>query len=61
MNRVHQWLCRSGHWRSTVAQRLPWAIGDTDLGPNVLEIGSGPGVNDGPAAHSGASANGTGD
>lgn len=44
MNSVHQWLCRSGHWRSTVAQRLPWAIGDTDLGPNVLEIGSGPGL-----------------
>ncbi len=44
MNRLHQWLCRSDHWRSTVAQRLPWAIGDTDLGPNVLEIGPGPGL-----------------
>ena len=44
MNRVHQWLCRSDHWRSTVAQRLPWAIGDTDLGPDVLEIGRGPGL-----------------
>lgn len=44
MNRIHHWLCRSEHWRSTVAQRLPWAIGNTDLGPNVLEIGPGPGL-----------------
>jgi ubiquinone/menaquinone biosynthesis C-methylase UbiE len=44
MNRLHQWLCRSDRWRSTVAQRLPWAIGYTDLGPNVLEIGPGPGL-----------------
>ncbi|HTM35715.1 MAG TPA: class I SAM-dependent methyltransferase [Terriglobales bacterium] len=44
MNRLHQWLCRSDLWRSTVAQRLPWALGDTDLGSNVLEIGPGPGL-----------------
>ena len=44
MNRIHQWLCRSDRWRSTVAERLPWAIGNTDLGPNVLEIGPGPGL-----------------
>jgi SAM-dependent methyltransferase len=44
MNRLHQWLCRSDRWRSTVAQRLPWAIGDTELGPSVLEIGPGPGL-----------------
>lgn len=44
MNRFHQWLCRSDRWRSSVAQRLPWAIGNTDLGPNVLEIGPGPGL-----------------
>jgi ubiquinone/menaquinone biosynthesis C-methylase UbiE len=44
MNRLHRWLCRSGRWRSTVAERLSWAIGDTDLGPNVLEIGPGPGL-----------------
>jgi|SRR5580658_5005959 ubiquinone/menaquinone biosynthesis C-methylase UbiE len=44
MNRLHQWLCRSDRWRSIVAQRLPWAIGNTDLGPNVLEIGPGPGL-----------------
>lgn len=44
MNRLHRWLCRSDHWRSTVAERLPWAIGDAELGPNVLEIGPGPGL-----------------
>ena len=44
MNRLHQWLCRSDLWRSTVAQRLPWTIGETNLGPNVLEIGPGPGL-----------------
>jgi len=44
MNRLHRWLCRSDRWRSTVAQRLPWAIGNIDLGPNVLEIGPGPGL-----------------
>ena len=26
------------------AQKLPWAIGNTDLGPSVLEIGPGPGL-----------------
>jgi SAM-dependent methyltransferase len=44
MNRLHHWLCRSDRWRSTVAQRLPWAIGDAELGPTVLEIGPGPGL-----------------
>ena len=44
MNRIHQWLCRSEHWRSTVAERLPWTIGNTDLGANVVEIGPGPGL-----------------
>jgi SAM-dependent methyltransferase len=44
MNRLHRWLCRSDRWRNTVAQRLPWAIGNADLGPNVLEIGPGPGL-----------------
>lgn len=44
MNHLHQWFCRSDYWRSTVAQRFRWANGDTDLGPNVLEIGPGPGL-----------------
>lgn len=44
LNRLHRWLCRSERWRSTVAERLPWTIGNTDLGPSVLEIGPGPGL-----------------
>jgi len=44
MNRLHRWLCRSDRWRTAVAERLPWAIGDVHLGPNVLEIGPGPGL-----------------
>jgi ubiquinone/menaquinone biosynthesis C-methylase UbiE len=44
MNRLHRWLCRSNRWRTTVRQRIPWVIGDTDLGSNVLEVGPGPGL-----------------
>jgi len=44
MNRVHHWLCRSGRWRKSVQQRVPWVIGGVDLGPNVLELGPGPGL-----------------
>lgn len=44
MNRMHQWLCRSNRWRATLKQRVPWVVGDTDLGPNVLELGPGPGL-----------------
>jgi SAM-dependent methyltransferase len=44
MNRLHRWLCNSDSWRSTLQQRVPWVIADTALGPNVLEIGSGPGL-----------------
>ena len=44
MNRVHRWLCGSDRWRTTIRERVPWVIGDTSLGPNVLEIGPGPGL-----------------
>lgn len=44
MNLLHQWLCRSERWRATVQQRVPWVVGDVNLGPNVLEIGPGPGL-----------------
>ncbi len=44
MNRLHHWICRSGHWRATLSQRLPWVIGNTNLGSNVLEVGPGPGL-----------------
>jgi len=44
MNRLHRWICRSGHWRKTVAQRVPWVLADVNLGPHVLELGPGPGL-----------------
>ena len=44
MNRLHHWLCRSDRWRATVQQRVPWVLDSTDLGPNILELGPGPGL-----------------
>ena len=44
MNRVHHWICRSGHWRRTIEGRLPWVVDDAELGPDVLEVGPGPGL-----------------
>lgn len=44
MNRLHHWLCRSGHWKRTVEQRVPWVLAGSDLGSEVLEIGPGPGL-----------------
>jgi len=44
MNRLHHWICRSGHWRKTVAERVPWVLTDINLGPHVLELGPGPGL-----------------
>jgi SAM-dependent methyltransferase len=45
MNHAHRWLCRSNRWRNVVETRiLPWVLKGVDLGPNVLEVGPGPGV-----------------
>jgi ubiquinone/menaquinone biosynthesis C-methylase UbiE len=44
MNLLHHWLCRSDHWRDTVRQRVPWTLGHAELGPDVLEVGPGPGL-----------------
>lgn len=44
MNRLHRWLCRPDRWRATVQGRVPWVIGETNLGPNALELGPGPGL-----------------
>ena len=52
MNRLHRWLCRSGWWRTTIQQRLPWVLEDIDLGPNVLELGPGPGLTTDVLRHS---------
>jgi SAM-dependent methyltransferase len=52
MNTFHRWYCRTGHWRRTVEERLlPWALAGVDLGPDVLEIGPGPGVTTDALAH----------
>lgn len=44
VNPLHHWLCRSNRWRKTVQQRVPWVVGNVDLGPHVLELGPGPGL-----------------
>ena len=44
MNFLHHWLCRSDHWRKSLQQRVPWVLARHDLGPNVLELGPGPGL-----------------
>jgi SAM-dependent methyltransferase len=45
MNRFHRWFCRSALWRTALERRiLPWALGGLDLGPDLLEVGPGPGL-----------------
>jgi SAM-dependent methyltransferase len=44
MNGLHRWLCRSDRWRTTIQERVPWVLGDADLGGDVLEVGPGPGL-----------------
>ena len=45
MNLAHRWLCRSAYWRKAVETYiLPWVLDGLDIGANVLEVGSGPGV-----------------
>jgi SAM-dependent methyltransferase len=46
MNLCHRLFCSSNRWATTVEnQLLPWALGQVDLGDNVLEIGPGYGAN----------------
>jgi SAM-dependent methyltransferase len=45
MNTVDRWYCRSDTWRYTVSERLlSWVLAGVDLGPDVLEVGPGPGL-----------------
>jgi SAM-dependent methyltransferase len=45
MNLIHRWLCSSARWKKVVeAYILPWTLEGLNLGPDVLEIGPGPGV-----------------
>ena len=44
MNKSHE-MCGSDEWRAVVRDAiLPWAIGDIDLGDDVLEVGPGYGA-----------------
>lgn len=45
MNLAHRCLCRSARWKNVVETHIvPGVLEDVDIGPNVLEIGPGPGV-----------------
>ncbi len=45
MNEVHLQLCASDEWREVVeTEILPWALHDIVLGPDVIEVGPGPGI-----------------
>lgn len=41
---MHHLLCGSGHWKKVLSERVPWVISNSNLGPNVLEVGPGPGL-----------------
>ncbi|MDT5065364.1 MAG: hypothetical protein QOK02_1519, partial [Mycobacterium sp.] len=44
MNEAHR-KCGSDEWREAIRDViLPWALGDTDLGDDVLEVGPGYGA-----------------
>jgi len=45
MNERHLQICASAEWAETVKlEILPWALGERDLGEDVLEVGPGPGL-----------------
>jgi SAM-dependent methyltransferase len=45
VNLIHRWLCRSAYWRKALEQRVvPWVLSGVELGPDVLEVGPGPGL-----------------
>jgi len=44
MNRYHRRLCRSAKWRKRIEPRMAWVLDGLELGPEVLEVGPGPGL-----------------
>jgi SAM-dependent methyltransferase len=45
MNEEHLRICSSAEWAATVENEiLPWVLRQHDLGPDVLEVGPGPGL-----------------
>ena len=44
MNLLHRWMCHSEHWKNQLRDEMvPWVLAGLDLGPDVLELGPGPG------------------
>ncbi|CAN5785381.1 class I SAM-dependent methyltransferase [soil metagenome] len=45
MNPEHRAYCASARWAEILQEEiLPWALGDRDLGDDLLEVGAGPGM-----------------
>lgn len=45
MNQEHLEICASEEWRGMLTNLImPWALADTPLGDDVLEVGPGPGM-----------------
>jgi len=45
VNELHLKFCASAEWAQIIEHEvLPWAVGDYDLGDDVLEVGAGPGL-----------------
>ena len=45
MNQEHLIFCASDEWRAVLEDFiLPWALTDVRLGPDVIEVGAGPGL-----------------
>jgi SAM-dependent methyltransferase len=45
VNDAHLEFCASDEWREAVEKWIvPWALGDLDLGTDVIEVGPGPGL-----------------
>jgi ubiquinone/menaquinone biosynthesis C-methylase UbiE len=45
VNEKHLEFCAGPEWANIVEHELlPWAVGDRDLGDDVLEVGAGPGL-----------------
>src|SRR5574342_1282871 len=44
MNFIHHHICRSARWQKILKTIVPWAVEGIEIGPELLEIGPGPGL-----------------
>ncbi len=45
MNLIHHYICRSARWDKTLKTVvIPWALNGIEPGPEMLEVGPGPGL-----------------